>query len=161
MKAGDGKARRPMLGAICFSSAMIAVYVTGAHAQDQMSAAQQTPSTGRPPATAHFISAASLPPTHPSAMDITYASQHQPKYPPEAIRGHHEGTVRVMALIGVDGQVTETRIDQSSGYPELDESASITVRGWKFSPAYKDGSPVASWARVPIDFALPKAAAKH
>jgi TonB family C-terminal domain len=90
-------------------------------------------------------------------MDITYATQHRPKYPPEAIRARHEGKVFVMAQIGVNGQVTETKIELSSGYPELDDSAVSTVSGWKFRPAFKDGAPVASWARVPVSFSLPKA----
>ena len=160
MKAMNTKAHLRLVGIMCFAGATMATWAAGACAQDQALAGQQAPAGGAQSATAHFISADNLPPTHPSGMDITYASQHQPKYPREAIRARHEGTVLVMAQIGVNGRVTQTKIAGSSGYPELDESAAATVSGWKFSPAYRDGAPVASWARVPVNFSLPKVAAK-
>ncbi len=119
-----------------------------------------TPPGTKPPVSFRFISPGNLPRTRPSSMDITYASQHRPAYPPEAIRAHHEGSVLVLAEINVDGKVTGTRVEQSSGYRELDDSATTTVSGWKFNPAYRDGTPVASVVRVPIGFSLPKAAAK-
>ena len=160
MKIRNTKARKRWVRIMCFVGASMATWATGACAQGQASASEQAPASGAPSATAHFVSAGNLPPTHPSGMDITYASQHQPKYPLAAIRAHHEGTVLVMAQIGVDGRVTQTKIAGSSGFPELDESAAATVSGWKFSPAYRDGAPVASWARVPVNFSLPKVAAK-
>jgi TonB family protein len=64
-----------------------------------------------------------------------------------------------MAHIGVDGRVTETMIEQSSGYRELDYSAATAVGSWMTHPAYRDGVPVVSWKRVPVTFSLPKVAA--
>lgn len=150
MKARNTKAHLRMVGVVSFAGVVMATRATGACAQDQ------APASGAQPATVHFISAGNLPPNHPGGMDITYASQHPPKYPLEAIRARHEGKVLVMAKIGVNGQVTETKIELSSGYLELDDSAVSTVSGWKFNPAYRDGAPVASWARVPVNFSLPK-----
>jgi TonB family protein len=152
MKARNTKAHLRMIGVMGFAGVIMATRATGAGAQDQAPAGQQAPASGARPTTVHFISAGSMPPTHPGGMDLTYASQHQPKYPPEAIGAGHSGTVLVMVQIGLDGRVISTKIERSSGYPELDESASAAVSGWRFYPGYKNGSPQASWARVPVNF---------
>jgi protein TonB len=159
MKTRNGKAHVQMVGAMCFVCVIMATWATRAYAQDQAPAGQQTPAGSAQPAPVHFYSLGGYPRTHPSALNITNAANLQPKYPPQAIRAHHEGTVLVMAQIGVDGQVTDTRIEQSSGYRELDDSAATAVSGWKFRPAQRDGVPVVSWTRVPVNFSLPKTAA--
>jgi TonB family protein len=156
MKAGQCKLFSRAVGASCFAVAIVATMPVAAHAQGQASTGQQAPESGAPPFTFGLPSPRHIPPTSPSAMDITYDSRHPPKYPREAIRAHHEGMVVVLARIGLDGQVTGTRVEQSSGYPELDEVAASTVTVWKFFPAYKDGVPVVSWCRVPMEFSLPK-----
>lgn len=145
-----------MAGAMCFASAILAGWATRAYAQDQAPAGQQAPAGSEQPATVHFYSLGGYPQTHHAALNITNAANLQPKYPPQAIRAHHEGTVLVLAQIAVDGRVTDTRIEQSSGYRELDDSAVSAVSSWKFRAAHRDGVPVVSWTRVPVNFSLPK-----
>jgi TonB family protein len=149
------------VGAVCLAGAIMATMLVDADAQGQASSGQQAAGNGTQPLTLRFLSPAHLPPTRPSSMDITYSSKHPPKYPREAIRAHHQSMVVVLARIGLDGQVTGARVEQSSGYPELDEVAASTVTVWKFFPAYKDGVPVVSWCRVPMEFSLPKTPGTH
>lgn len=93
MKARNTKAHLRMVGVMGFAGVIMATRTTGACAQDQAPAGLQAPASGAQPANVHFISAGNMPPTHSGGMDITYASQHRPKYPPEAIRARHEGKV--------------------------------------------------------------------
>ncbi|MHA6204901.1 energy transducer TonB [Dyella soli] len=156
MKTGTGKTCLQMVGALCMASGIMAMWAPNAYGQDQASPSEPATAGSTQPAARHFYSLGGSSRTRPSSMNLTTATRLRPKYPPEAIRDHHEGTVMVMAQIGVNGQVTETRIEQSSGYRELDDSAATAVGSWTFRPAIRDGVPVVSWARVPVNFALPK-----
>ena len=78
----------------------------------------------------------------------------RPDYPENARAKGWEGTVRLQILVNTDGRVEDVRIVASSGYAELDQTAQRTVRSWRFSPALKNGSPIAAWATVPVVFDL-------
>ena len=78
----------------------------------------------------------------------------QPKYPPQAVRQHHEGTVILMILVGVDGTPKDIRVDKSSGFHELDRAAMDAARQWKFNPTIRNGQKVEGYARVPVNFNL-------
>lgn len=95
------------------------------------------------------------PPTNiaPSA-DISYRARHKPRYPAQAIRQRHEGTVVLLVLVGVDGSVKDIKVDKSSGYRELDRAAIKAARGWRFNPGMRGSTPYEGWARIPIDFNL-------
>ena len=56
-----------------------------------------------------------------------------PVYPPAARRMHLEGTVRLVALVAVDGRVTST--ESLGGHPILLAAAEDAVRMWKFQAA--------------------------
>ena len=55
------------------------------------------------------------------------------------------GTTAVTVLVGTDGTVLETRPVRPFPIPPNYDSAVESVRKWKFSPATKDGKPVAIW----------------
>ena len=78
----------------------------------------------------------------------------RPDYPENARAKGWEGTVRLQILVNTDGRVEDVRIVAGSGYSELDQTAQRAVRSWRFSPALKNGSPVAAWAAVPVVFDL-------
>lgn len=78
----------------------------------------------------------------------------EPLYPPQEIRLSHTGTVLLSVYVLENGRVGEVRLDQSSGYERLDESALREARKWRFEPGMRDGSPVAMWKQVPIRFRL-------
>jgi TonB family protein len=66
-----------------------------------------------------------------------------------------EGTATLLLPIGADGLAKDTRIEVSSGYAALDESAAqcFTAKG-RFEPQTVDGTPVASWQRVKFTWSL-------
>nr|WP_165583260.1 energy transducer TonB [Dyella soli] len=76
------------------------------------------------------------------------------KYPVKAIRLRHEGTVTLIMLVNTTGHVAEVRVEQSSGYLELDQTAVDTARDWLFTPGTIDGVPYPSYVREPINFHL-------
>jgi TonB family protein len=76
----------------------------------------------------------------------------KPKYPKDALAKGIEGVVEVEILIDAGGKVTRARVLKS--VPGLDEAALDTVERWRFSPAMKNGHPVATTARAPVMFRL-------
>lgn len=78
----------------------------------------------------------------------------QPRYPPQAIRQRHEGTVTLLILVAVDGSVKDIKVDVSSGYRELDRAAMDAARRWRFNPTIRNGQKVEGYARVPVNFNL-------
>jgi len=78
----------------------------------------------------------------------------EPDYPVSEIRQGHEGTVLLALEILPNGRVGDVRVDQSSGYVKLDESAAREARKWRMKPGMKDGKTTAMWKKVPIKFQL-------
>ena len=76
----------------------------------------------------------------------------KPQYPQEAFVKKIEGTVEVEILIDAGGNVARARVVQS--IPALDQAALQTVYQWRFSPAIKNGHPVATIARAPVQFRI-------
>ncbi|HEV8479790.1 MAG TPA: energy transducer TonB [Candidatus Eisenbacteria bacterium] len=63
------------------------------------------------------------------------------------------GTVMIQTLIGIDGRVKEMRVVHS--LPGFDEAAKAALRQWVFTPATKEGKPVAVWIPIPLRFKPP------
>jgi protein TonB len=78
----------------------------------------------------------------------------EPEYPVSEIRQGHEGTVLLALQILPNGRVGAVRIEQSSGYAKLDDSAAREARKWRMKPGTSDGSALAMWKKVPIKFQL-------
>lgn len=78
----------------------------------------------------------------------------EPEYPVSEIRQGHEGTVLLSLQILPNGRVGAVRIDESSGYVKLDESAAREARRWRMKPGTSEGTAMAMWKRVPIKFQL-------
>ena len=77
----------------------------------------------------------------------------QPRYTEEARDNKIEGNVTMRVLIGADGQVKRVRIVR--GLPDgLDEQAIQAAYQLRFTPAMKDGKPVAYWMPVVVEFSL-------
>jgi protein TonB len=76
----------------------------------------------------------------------------KPQYPQEAFVKKIEGIVEVEILIDASGNVARARVVQS--IPALDQAALQTVYQWRFSPAIKNGRPVATVARAPVTFRI-------
>lgn len=78
----------------------------------------------------------------------------EPLYPAASIREGHTGTVVLSVYVLENGRVGQVRLDQSSGYPKLDESALREARRWQLRPGMRDGVPIAMWKQIPITFRL-------
>ena len=78
--------------------------------------------------------------------------QVRPNYPQEAFVKKVEGEVLVEILIDATGRVIRARVLRS--VPQLDGAAVQTVYQWQFSPAVKQGRPVATIAHVPVRFQI-------
>jgi protein TonB len=77
-----------------------------------------------------------------------------PRYPAIARDRGWEGRVVIRCAVDATGEVTEARVEESSGREVLDEAALAAVRRWRFEPALEEGTPVASEVSIPIRFAL-------
>jgi periplasmic protein TonB len=91
----------------------------------------------------------------PSQVSLLVAPR--PPYPSIALRQRAEGTVVLLVLVDVDGRPLRVEIEEESGHRVLDRSAREHVlQRWRFEPARRDGRPVQAWARIPIDFVIPR-----
>lgn len=94
------------------------------------------------------------PQTIAPSSNISMNAGIKPRYPPQAIRQRHEGTVVVLVLVGTDGRAKQVKIDKSSGYRELDRAAEQWARRLHYNPGKKNGQPYEAWARIPVTFNL-------
>ena len=78
----------------------------------------------------------------------------EPVYPIHEIRMQHTGTVVLSVQVLANGRVGEVRLERSSGYRALDESAMREARRWRLIPGTRDGVPAVMWKQIPITFRL-------
>lgn len=87
-------------------------------------------------------------------FDADYLSNPKPPYPSASRRLGEAGTVYLRVHVGADGQAIKVELKTSCGFQRLDQSALQTVAQWRFVPAKRGSTHVASWVIVPIVFAL-------
>ena len=78
----------------------------------------------------------------------------KPDYPKGARQRGEQGEVLLEIRVDAAGIVASVNIISSCGFSELDEAAVRAVRTARFTPAKSGGSPVASTARLKLDFRL-------
>lgn len=71
-----------------------------------------------------------------------------PEYPKNALRNGDTGIVSLALLIGTNGQVSESRIQKSSGFRELDRAAIAALSMCKFKPATNNGVAQPAWGQM-------------
>jgi TonB family protein len=76
-----------------------------------------------------------------------------PEYSDEARKAKYQGVCVLSVIVGRDGLPKDIRVARSLGMG-LDEKAVEAVRRWKFTPAMKDGKPVAVAINVEVNFRL-------
>jgi TonB family protein len=77
----------------------------------------------------------------------------EPEYTPEAREAKLQGSVVLAIEVGADGFVQQAQVERGLGLG-LDENAVAAIRQWQFSPAMKDGQPVAVAAKVEVNYRL-------
>jgi TonB family protein len=86
-----------------------------------------------------------------TAPHATYSPD--PKYPKKESKAHRRGTVVLDLVVDADGLPRDIKVNLPLS-PEFDEAALNAVKKWKFSPATKDGKPVATQIKVEVSFHL-------
>ncbi|MFA5120498.1 energy transducer TonB [Zavarzinia sp.] len=71
-----------------------------------------------------------------------------PAYPPAARRRGETGTVEMRLLIDVDGRVTDSALEGSSGSAALDAAALAALSDCRFKPGLTGGQPHPAWIRL-------------
>ena len=83
-----------------------------------------------------------------------YASNPKPEYPLTAKSREWQGKVMLRVQVSAEGFSGSVKVEKSSGYEMLDDCAIEAVKKWKFIPAKRGETPVASSVIVPISFSL-------
>ena len=78
----------------------------------------------------------------------------RPDYPKGARQRGEQGEVVLEIRVNTEGAVDDVKVATSSGFAELDEAAIRAARAAKFSPARSGQAPVASTARLKLQFKL-------
>ncbi len=76
-----------------------------------------------------------------------------PEYSEEARKAKYQGTVVLWVVIDAAGNPRDIKVARSLGMG-LDQKAVEAVRGWRFTPAMKDGRPVAVQVNIEVNFRL-------
>lgn len=76
----------------------------------------------------------------------------RPVYPPLAKAARVQGTVRLQAVIGIDGNIRNLRL--TSGPPLLVKAALDAVQQWRYRPTVLNGTPVEVATEVDVNFTL-------
>ncbi len=84
------------------------------------------------------------------------------EYPADLFEQQVEGVVLLRLYVTASGTLVSdsTRIEESSGFPELDSAALRSVGQLRFAPARRDGLPVATAFVQPVHFRHPELAAQ-
>ena len=84
------------------------------------------------------------------------------RYPPALLEQGIEGQVLLRLYVDSAGRIIpdSTRIEESSGYPALDSAALVGSPDLRFSPALKQGRPIAAPFIQPVQFRGPRARPK-
>jgi len=83
-----------------------------------------------------------------------YAHNPKPRYPAIAKSRGWQGKVLLRVKVSAKGLSDSVAVEKSSGHEILDESAIEAVKEWRFIPAKRGETPVASSVIVPIVFTL-------
>lgn len=87
--------------------------------------------------------------------NLSFDARVLPQYPKDAIDHKQQGTVVLMVLVGKDGKPVRVKVDPSTqAAPSLVQAASDAAMRWHFNPAVKNGKPIESYAKVPVNFSL-------
>jgi protein TonB len=79
-----------------------------------------------------------------------------PQYPSALLKKGIGGKVVVSCVVDESGNLSSSRIKQSSGQPELDKAALAAVARWKFKPATRGGKKIKATCNIPFTFEVRK-----
>jgi protein TonB len=85
---------------------------------------------------------------------VSMVGYQKPLYPNEAKLAGMQGTVMIWLNVSAEGKVTAAKVQQSSGYTLLDNTALQFAYTIQFRPARQGNTPVAAEATLPVVFRL-------
>lgn len=139
------------------SAAAATALVAGACAVEEPP--QRSTALDQPPVTGPTADAVPVEPSFtprdvdPSLLDVAdFTRRLERLYPAELKEAGIGGRVLVWVFIDEEGAVGETRVQESSGHPSMDEAAMQALREARFSPATHRDEPVAVWVALPVVF---------
>jgi TonB family protein len=91
---------------------------------------------------------------HGPLADPAWLGAHRAAYTPIALKLNQQGDVLVQLTVLPDGSIGDAKILKSSGSPQLDASALVSVGYWRYRPAMRNGKPVAANVTVRVVFRL-------
>ncbi len=115
-------------------------------APSALPSARPAPSVLTPP-----VPVALDPPPHPGVWHVVVET---PGLVAEAQPAQASARVRLRLLVREDGSVGRVEVAVSSGRPELDGAAAAAARSWRFLPARRDGSAIASTVLIWVSFVV-------
>lgn len=83
-----------------------------------------------------------------TAAAVVSGSCAKPEYPLASRRLEEEGSVTLRFRVEANGQVSQSEVQNSSGFKRLDEAARAALSRCRFSPALAQGQATASWATL-------------
>jgi protein TonB len=85
---------------------------------------------------------------------MCYRARYSPDPDPEKERkARHQGAVALDLVVSSDGLPRDVKVLHTLS-PEFDKAAVDAVMNWRFTPATKDGNPVAAEIDVQVTFRL-------
>lgn len=79
---------------------------------------------------------------------VDFKSCSKPAWSKPDLEAGHTGTVVLGFLISAEGEVLQSTVKKSSGYPGLDKAAESGISKCRFKPAKVNGKPVESWMQM-------------
>ncbi|WP_024300108.1 energy transducer TonB [Methylomicrobium lacus] len=123
-------------------------------AETQAAEPETTPSPPAPPSPPAKTTAPPAETFTEANFRANYGFNPKPEYPRLARNRHWEGKVLLKVQVSAEGLSESVAVHRSSGHDILDESAVAAVEKWKFIPAMRGSTAVASSVIVPIIFTL-------
>ena len=93
-------------------------------------------------------------PVSRARFDAAYLDNPRPVYPRVSRRTGEQGRVLLRVRVEASGAPSNVQLHTSSGSRRLDKAALEAVNRWRFEPAKRGETAIASWIVVPIDFKL-------
>jgi TonB family protein len=81
-----------------------------------------------------------------------------PEYPNAAQDQGEQGDVLLTIQVATNGRPERIRVQQSSGFEDLDTAAVDAAANWHYVPAMAGGDTETSWTKVRVRYQLPQAA---
>jgi TonB family protein len=92
---------------------------------------------------------------NPTSLDIN-KNRHERHYPLESQMRKEEGTVELTISLTRQGTVNDVVVENSSGFPRLDNAALDYVKAsWKYSLTDDERQPIPATVRIKVTFDMP------